>query len=132
MEQLDKLQSKIRKQEINLWKFEDEYRAKKKKIEESYNNLEDNRQKLIYLYDEFREMFYYFIPKEQVFEEEQRNFINLLESYTTTTEIEFRKQYEKIEEEDKRLSMIYNKEHSQLEAELERSYLMRKKLYEEE
>lgn len=60
MDKLEEIQIKIKKQEDGLLSLEDDYRTAKKKIEKSYENLDDNRSQLTRLYEEFENIAYDF------------------------------------------------------------------------
>ena len=121
---------KIKKQEDGLLSLEDDYRTAKKKIEESYENLDDNRSQLTRLYEEFENIAYDFGKKNSGDERERHQFLMLLESYSSETSSEYLRQYAKIEAKDEELQTQYRKERSRLEKELEESYSQRKDLYE--
>ena len=114
MDKLEEIQVKIKKQEEGLWTLEDDYRTAKKKIEESYENLNDNRSQLTRLYEEFENIAYDFGRQNSAVE----------------TRSEYFRQYAKIEAKDEELQTQYRKERSRLEKELEESYSRRRDLYE--
>ena len=97
MDKLEEIQIKINKQEDGLLSLEDDYRTAKKKIEESYENLDDNRSQLTRLYEEFENIAYDFGKKNSGDERECHQFLILLESYTVETRSEYFRQYAKIE-----------------------------------
>lgn len=130
MDKLEEIQIKIKKQEDGLLSLEDDYRTAKKKIEESYENLDDNRSQLTRLYEEFENIAYDFGRQNSGDERERHQFLILLESYAIETRSEYLRQYAKIEAKDEELQTQYRKEHSRLEKELEESYNQRKDLYE--
>lgn len=130
MDKLEEIQIKIKKQENGLLSLEDDYRTAKKKIEESYENLDDNRSQLTRLYEEFENIAYDFGRQNSGDERERHQFLILLESYAIETRSEYLRQYAKIEAKDEELQTQYRKEHSRLEKELEESYNQRKDLYE--
>ena len=130
MDKLEEIQIKINKQEDGLLSLEDDYRTAKKKIEESYENLDDNRSQLTRLYEEFENIAYDFGKKNSGDERECHQFLILLESYTVETRSEYFRQYAKIEAKDEELQTQYRKERSRLEKELEESYSQIKALYE--
>lgn len=130
MDKLEEIQIKIKKQEDGLLSLEDDYRTAKKKIEESYENLDDNRSQLTRLYEEFENIAYDFGKKNSGDERERHQFLMLLESYSSETSSEYLRQYAKIEAKDEELQTQYRKERSRLEKELEESYSQRKDLYE--
>ena len=130
MDKLEEIQMKIKKQEDGLLSLEDDYRTAKKKIEESYENLDDNRSQLTRLYEEFENIAYDFGRQNSGDERERHQFLILLESYAIETRSEYLRQYAKIEAKDEELQTQYRKEHSRLEKELEESYNQRKDLYE--
>ena len=92
MDKIDEIQAKIRKQEEELWDLEDDYKAAKKEIEETYWKLEDNKRHLTRLYEEFEEATYHFSRQDYVDKEECRKFINLLNTYASETDREYRRQ----------------------------------------
>ena len=130
MDKLEEIQIKIKKQEDGLLSLEDDYRTAKKKIEESYENLDDNRSQLTRLYEEFENIAYDFGKKNSGDESARHQFLILLESYSVETRSEYLRQYAKIEAKDEELQTQYRKERSRLEKELEESYSQRKDLYE--
>lgn len=130
MDKLEEIQVKIKKQEEGLWSLEDDYRTAKKKIEESYENLYDNRSQLTRLYEEFENIAYDFGRQNSGDESARHQFLILLESYSVETRSEYLRQYAKIEAKDEELQTQYRKERSRLEKELEESYSQRKDLYE--
>ena len=130
MDKLEEIQMKIKKQEDGLLSLEDDYRTAKKKIEESYENLEDNRSQLTRLYEEFENIAHNFDRQNSGDERERHQFLMLLESYSSETSSEYLRQYAKIEAKDEELQTQYRKERSRLEKELEESYSQRKDLYE--
>ena len=130
MDKLEEIQIKINKQEDVLLSLEDDYRTAKKKIEESYENLDDNRSQLIRLYEEFENLAYDFGRQNSGDESARHQFLILLESYAVETRSEYLRQYAKIEAKDEELQTQYRKERSRLEKELEESYSQRKDLYE--
>lgn len=130
MDKLEEIQIKIKKQEDCLLSLEDDYRTAKKKIEESYENLDDNRSQLTRLYEEFENIAYDFGKKNSGDERERHQFLILLESYAVETRSEYFRQYAKIEAKDEELQTQYRKERSRLEKELEESYSRRRNLYE--
>ena len=130
MDKLEEIQIKIKKQEDGLLSLEDDYRTAKKKIEESYENLDDNRSQLTRLYEEFENIAYDFGRQNSGDERERHQFLMLLESYSSETSGEYLRQYAKIEAKDEELQTQYRKERSRLEKELEESYSQRKDLYE--
>ena len=130
MDKLEEIQIKIKKQEDGLLSLEDDYRTAKKKIEESYENLDDNRSQLTRLYEEFENIAYDFGRQNSGDERERHQFLMLLESYSSETSSEYFRQYAKIEAKDEELQTQYRKERSRLEKELEESYSQRKDLYE--
>jgi len=137
MDKLEEIQVKIKKQEEGLWSLEDDYRTAKKKIEKSYENLDDNRSQLARLrsqlarlYEEFENIAYDFGRQNSGDERERHQFLILLESYAVETRSEYLRQYAKIEAKDEELQSQYRKERSRLEKELEESYSQRKDLYE--
>ena len=130
MDKLEEIQMKIKKQEDGLLSLEDDYRTAKKKIEESYENLDDNRSQLTRLYEEFENIAYDFGRQNSGDERERHQFLMLLESYSSETSSEYLRQYAKIEAKDEELQTQYRKERSRLEKELEESYSQRKDLYE--
>ena len=130
MDKLEEIQIKIKKQEEGLLSLEDDYRTAKKKIAESYENLDDNRSQLTRLYEEFENIAYDFGRQNSGDEREHHQFLMLLESYSSETSSEYLRQYAKIEAKDKELQTQYRKERSRLEKELEESYSQRKDLYE--
>ena len=130
MDKLEEIQVKIKKQEDGLLSLEDDYRTAKKKIEESYENLDDNRSQLTRLYEEFENIAYDFGRQNSGDERERHQFLMLLESYSSETSSEYLRQYAKIEAKDEELQTQYRKERSRLEKELEESYSQRKDLYE--
>lgn len=130
MDKLEEIQIKIKKQEDSLLSLEDDYRTAKKKIEESYENLDDNRSQLTRLYEEFENIAYDFGRQNSGDESARHQFLILLESYSVETRSEYLRQYAKIEAKDEELQTQYRKERSRLEKELEESYSQRKDLYE--
>lgn len=130
MDKLEEIQIKIKKQEDGLLSLEDDYRTAKKKIEESYENLYDNRSQLTRLYEEFENIAYDFGRQNSGDESARHQFLILLESYSVETRSEYLRQYAKIEAKDEELQTQYRKERSRLEKELEESYSQRKDLYE--
>ena len=130
MDKLEEIQIKIKKQEDGLLSLEDDYRTAKKKIEESYENLDNNRSQLTRLYEEFENIAYDFGRQNSGDERERHQFLMLLESYSSETSSEYLRQYAKIEAKDEELQTQYRKERSRLEKELEESYSQRKDLYE--
>ena len=130
MDKLEEIQIKIKKQEDGLLSLEDDYRTAKKKIEESYENLDDNRSQLTRLYEEFENIAYDFDRQNSGDESARHQFLILLESYSVETRSEYLRQYAKIEAKDEELQTQYRKERSRLEKELEESYSQRKDLYE--
>jgi len=130
MDKLEEIQIKIKKQEDGLLSLEDDYRTAKKKIEESYENLDDNRSQLTRLYEEFENIAYDFGRQNSGAESARHQFLILLESYSVETRSEYLRQYAKIEAKDEELQTQYRKERSRLEKELEESYSQRKDLYE--
>lgn len=130
MDKLEEIQVKIKKQEEGLLSLEDAYRTAKKKIEESYENLDDNRSQLTRLYEEFENIAHNFGRQNSGDEIERHQFLMLLESYSSETSSEYFRQYAKIEAKDEELQTQYRKERSRLEKELEESYSQRKYLYE--
>ena len=130
MDKLEEIQIKIKKQEDGLLSLEDDYRTAKKKIEESYENLDNNRSQLTSLYEEFENIAYDFGRQNSGDERERHQFLMLLESYSSETSSEYFRQYAKIEAKDEELQTQYRKERSRLEKELEESYSQRKDLYE--
>ena len=130
MDKLEEIQIKIKKQEDGLLSLEDDYRTAKKKIEESYENLYDNRSQLTRLYEEFENIAYDFGRQNSGDESARHQFLILLESYSIETRSEYLRQYAKIEAKDEELQTQYRKERSRLEKELEESYSQRKDLYE--
>lgn len=130
MDKLEEIQIKIKKQEDGLLSLEDDYRTAKKKIEESYENLYDNRSQLTRLYEEFENIAYDFARQNSGDESARHQFLILLESYSVETRSEYLRQYAKIEAKDEELQTQYRKERSRLEKELEESYSQRKDLYE--
>ena len=130
MDKLEEIQIKIKKQEDGLLSLEDDYRTAKKKIEESYENLYDNRSQLTRLYEEFENIAYDFGRQNSGDESARHQFLILLESYAVETRSEYLRQYAKIEAKDEELQTQYRKERSRLEKELEESYSQRKDLYE--
>ncbi|MCY7107956.1 hypothetical protein [Streptococcus oralis] len=130
MDKLEEIQIKIKKQEDGLLSLEDDYRTAKKKIEESYENLDDNRSQLTRLYEEFENIAYDFGRQNSGDESARHQFLILLESYSVETRSEYLRQYAKIEAKDEELQTQYRKERSRLEKELEESYSQRKDLYE--
>ena len=130
MDKLEEIQIKIKKQEDGLLSLEDDYRTAKKKIEESYENLDNNRSQLTRLYEEFENIAYDFGRQNSGDERERHQFLMLLESYSSETSSEYFRQYAKIEAKDEELQTQYRKERSRLEKELEESYSQRKDLYE--
>ncbi|WP_347098430.1 hypothetical protein [Streptococcus oralis] len=81
MDKLEEIQIKIKKQEDGLLSLEDDYRTAKKKIEESYENLYDNRSQLTRLYEEFENIAYDFGRQNSGDESARHQFLILLESY---------------------------------------------------
>lgn len=81
MDKLEEIQIKIKKQEDGLLSLEDDYRTAKKKIEESYENLDDNRSQLTRLYEEFENIAYDFGRQNSGDESARHQFLILLESY---------------------------------------------------
>ena len=130
MDKLEEIQIKIKKQEDGLLSLEDDYRTAKKKIEESYENLDNNRSQLTRLYEEFENIAYDFGRQNSGDESARHQFLILLESYSVETRSEYLRQYAKIEAKDEELQTQYRKERSRLEKELEESYSQRKDLYE--
>lgn len=130
MDKLEEIQVKIKKQEEGLWSLEDDYRTAKRKIEESYENLDDNRSHLTRLYEEFENIAYDFGRQNSGDDGEHHQFLMLLESYAVETRSEYFRQYAKIEAKDEELQTQYRKERSRLEKELEESYSRRRNLYE--
>lgn len=130
MDKLEEIQIKIKKQEDGLLSLEDDYRTAKKKIEKSYENLDDNRSQLTRLYEEFENIAYDFGRQNSGDESARHQFLILLESYSVETRSEYLRQYAKIEAKDEELQTQYRKERSRLEKELEESYSQRKDLYE--
>lgn len=130
MDKLEEIQVKIKKQEEGLWSLEDDYRTAKRKIEESYENLDDNRSQLTRLYEEFENIAYDFGRQNSGDDGEHHQFLMLLESYAVETRSEYFRQYAKIEAKDEELQTQYRKERSHLEKELEESYSRRRNLYE--
>ena len=130
MDKLEEIQIKIKKQEDGLLSLEDDYRTAKKKIEDSYENLDDNRSQLTRLYEEFENIAYDFGRQNSGDESARHQFLILLESYSVETRSEYLRQYAKIEAKDEELQTQYRKERSRLEKELEESYSQRKDLYE--
>ena len=130
MDKLEEIQVKIKKQEEGLWSLEDDYRTAKRKIEESYENLDDNRSQLTRLYEEFENIAYDFGRQNSGEDGEHHQFLMLLESYAVETRSEYFRQYAKIEAKDEELQTQYRKERSRLEKELEESYSRRRNLYE--
>ena len=110
--------------------MEDDYRTAKKKIEESYESLDHNRSQLTRLYEEFENIAYDFGRQKSGDDGEHRQFLMLLESYSSETSSEYLRQYAKIEAKDEELQTQYRKERSRLEKKLEESYRQRKDLYE--
>ncbi|EIC76334.1 hypothetical protein [Streptococcus oralis] len=130
MDKLEEIQIKIKKQEDGLLSLEDDYRTAKKKIEKSYENLDDNRSQLTRLYEEFENIAYDFGRQNSGDESARHQFLILLESYSVETRSEYLRQYAKIEAKDEELQTQYRKERSRLEKELEESYSQRKDFYE--
>ena len=100
--------------------LEDDYRTAKKKIEESYENLDDNRSQLTRLYEEFENIAYDFGRQNSGDERERHQFLMLLESYAVETRSEYLRQYAKIEAKDEELQTQYRKERSRLEKRVRR------------
>ena len=131
MDKLEEIQIKIKKQEDGLLSLEDDYRTAKKKIEESYENLYDNRSQLTRLYEEFENIAYDFGRQNSGDESARHQFLILLESYSVETRSEYLRQYAKIEAKDEELQTQYRKERSRLEKRVRRRVIVKEKdLYE--
>ncbi|MBP2623495.1 hypothetical protein [Streptococcus oricebi] len=131
MDKFDLIQEKINKQKQQLEQLEDDYQLSKKKINQSFAKLENNRNQLYHILDDFSELSYHFAKKEERDDEKLAEFQQLLYTYRNATEMVYRKQVQDLEIKDEKIRTDYNKNYRKVEDSLEESYLLRKQANQE-
>ena len=131
MDKFDLIQEKINKQKQELEQLEDDYQLSKKKINQSFAELENNRNQLYHILNDFSELFYHFAKKEDRDDEKLAEFKQLLSTYRNATEMVYRKQVQDLETKDEKIRTNYRKNYRKVEDSLEESYQLRRQANQE-
>ena len=132
MDKYEMIQEKIKKMHIALENMEDEYRTSREKLEQELSQLDDYRLQLQQLCDEFSDISYHFLMKENIDQDIYKEFNSMLENYLEATDTSYREKLHKWEERDDELTTNYKKQHSKMEDDLEEAYFQRRKAFDEQ